>query len=288
MNDNHTRCIICGSESFKRLFSKRSGFGEVFHLVRCRGCGLQSVYPMPSEDEIQKYYRADYFTRRTDRGYDNYFSEKMKREIERIIQLNLKDLNFYEHEKSIAGERRVLDIGCAAGYFVSFMRDRNWHAEGIDISRECVDYAREVMKQRVIQGNYLNVHFKERFHLITLWATIEHLHHPDRVLRKISNDLEDSGMLFLSTCRVGGINFMKFFGKKWRFYNFPEHLFFFSYETIKKLLEQNGLRLLDYITYGSGIGRSGNRLRRAADHLAKRLSIGDMMLISARKERRGS
>jgi hypothetical protein len=94
-------------------------------------------------------------------------------------------------------------------------------------------------------------------------------------------------MLFLSTCRVGGINFMKFFGKKWRFYNFPEHLFFFSYGTIKKQLEQNGLRLLDYITYGSGIGKGGTIVRRAADYLAKRFSIGDMMLISARKGSQG-
>lgn len=284
MNDNQDmECIICNAYNHQSLFHKRSEGGELFQLLRCRGCGLQFVYPRPSEEEIHRYYRVNYFTRRTERGYNNYFSENLKKEIERVVQLNLGDLGFYEYEKTIRGEKRVLDIGCAAGYFVRLMQERSWHSEGIDISGECVAYAREVMKQKVRQGNYLDVRFREKFNLITLWATIEHLHHPDRVLRKVCRDLDDSGMLYLSTCRVDGINFMRLFGKKWRFYNFPEHLFFFSYETIKKLLEQNGLRLVDCITYGSGFGRSGTGVRRAADYLAKRLSVGDMMLVSARK-----
>lgn len=288
MNDNQAmRCIICNEYNHQSLFHKRSEGGELFQLLRCRGCGLQFVYPRPSEEEIHRYYRVNYFTRRTERGYNDYFSRSLRKEIERVVLLNLEDLGFYEYEKTIRGEKRVLDIGCAAGYFVRLMQERGWHSEGIDISSECVDYAREVMQQEVRQGNYLDVRFREKFNLITLWATIEHLHHPDRVLRKICSDLDDSGMLYLSTCRVDGINFMRLFGKKWRFYNFPEHLFFFSFETIKKLLEQNGLRLVDCITYGSGFGRSGTGVRRAADYLAKRLSVGDMMLVSARKKNAG-
>jgi len=284
MGKNEIRsCIVCRETELKKVFQKSSPFGEIFQLVQCKNCGLQFVHPQPSEDEIRKYYQKHYFLQRTDRGYNNYFSPAMKREIERIIQLNLKDLGFADYEQRLGTERRALDIGCAAGYFVNFMSERGWGAAGIDISPECVRFAQEVLKKNVIRGDYLSNTYHHKFHLITLWATIEHLHHPDRVVKKMYDDLEEKGMLYLTTCRIGGVNFMKLFGKQWRFYNLPEHLYFFSYPTMKLLLEQFGFTVVKYVTYGSGLGKGGSALRRSADFLARRCGMGDMMLIAARK-----
>ena len=76
---------------------------------------------------------------------------------------------------------------------------------------------------------------------------------------------------------------MQFFGANWRYYNFPEHLFFFSYESMKKLLELNGFKIVSYSTYGSGMGKGGSIVRKITDHLAKNYYLGDMMLIGAVK-----
>jgi len=273
---------ICGSPKAKKLFQKPSRGNNLFNLMRCRECGLEYLSPRPDTNEINEYYNLDYFKRRTDRGYDDYFSDEIKKEIGRVVELNLKDLNFYRFEQGLTGKKRALDIGCAAGYFVEYLNKRGWDSCGIDIAQDCVNAA-EKSGLNVSKGNYLDADFRSKFDLVTLWATIEHLHYPYEFLKKISLELKDKGMIYISTCRSGGINFMKLFGKNWRFYNFPEHLYFFSFPAIKKVLNNAGFNVVEYITYGSGIGKQGSAVRKYADFLARHIYLGDMMLISAVK-----
>ena len=172
------KCIICSSRSIKSLFIKESARSEMFNLSKCRQCALQFITPRPTEEEIKKYYSREYFTRRTDRGYDNYFSNKIKAEIERVIRLNLESLDFHGFEKKLSGEKNVLDIGCAAGYFLNYLKDRGWAQKGVDVSKDCVDFARGLGLD-IEYGNYLELDFQRKYNLITIWATIEHLHHPE-------------------------------------------------------------------------------------------------------------
>jgi len=276
------KCIICKTDDLKILFKKESPIGESFTLIKCRQCGLQFLSPRPTEEEIKKYYERKYFTRRTDRGYNDYFSSSLKAEIERVFKLNLKDLNFFDFEKGLNKDKRLLDIGCAAGYFLNYMNKRGFDVTGVDVSKCCVDFAR-TSKLNVKNHDYLKIDFCKRFHLITLWATIEHLHHPQLVIKKAYQDLEDNGMLFISTCRIGGFNFMRLFGKRWRYYNFPEHLFFFSYKNLSELLRLSGFKVIRFVTYGSGIWKRGTLTKKVADFIAKKFFTGDMMLIQAKK-----
>ena len=136
-------CILCGAHRRRSVFSKRSAEGETFTLARCASCGLRYLSPRPDEDEIGRYYQSTYFTRRTDRGYDNYFAPGTRAQIERLFLLNLEDLGFADFERSLPERRTSLDIGCAAGYFVNMLAARGWSARGIDISESCVAFARD-------------------------------------------------------------------------------------------------------------------------------------------------
>lgn len=254
----------------------------MFTLVKCDECGLRYLSRVPDEDEIEKYYTNTYFYERTDRGYNNYFSQEVRNEVERVFRLNLKDLGFLDFEKTLGGKKNSLDIGCAAGYFVNYLKEAGWESMGVDISGDCVRFA-VANELDVKSGNYLKLDFPQKFNLITLWATIEHMHHPDLVLEKAYNDLKNGGMIYISTCRAGGINFMRLFGENWRYYNFPEHIYFFSYRNLKRLLNASGFRITGYKTYGSNLGKSGSFLRRVADVSAKKFYLGDMMIVSAKK-----
>ena len=176
-------CIICGSDVFTYLFSKSSILGEEFILVKCDKCRLKFLLQVPDESEIRQYYKKEYFLNRTERGYNNYFSDSTRNEIRRVIDLNLRDLKFFEFEKKIPEKRYSLDIGCAAGYFVEFLDDRGWYSYGIDVSDDCVEFVRN-SGLRIFKGDYLKKKFKNKFDLVTLWATIEHLHKPDMILKK--------------------------------------------------------------------------------------------------------
>ncbi len=276
-----SECIICKNKKFQPLFKKKAVDGEKFSLLKCKKCGLQLISPRPTREKIAKYYNKTYFTKRSERGYNNYFSKEIKTEIDRVIKLNLADLNFKEINEQ---GKNALDIGCAAGYFVNYLARIGWHAAGLDLSKECVDFAKKKLKLNVKNNDYLKSRFPHKFDLITLWATIEHLHYPEKFLEKIFTDLKVEGQLYISTCRTGGINFMKLFNQKWRYYNFPEHLYFFSIKNIKTFLQNKGFEIIKIFTYGSGLGKSGSLLRKIADFTAKYFRMGDMMVISARKK----
>lgn len=288
-------CNTCGQNRFRPIYTKESPLGESFSIVSCKSCGLVQVNPQPGFLEVKKYYDDSYFTQRTERGYDNYYSDHLRKEISRVFQLNLSDLDFFSWESERLTQKQPgknltsLDIGCAAGYFVSYMKGRGYDAYGIEIADGPVRFARETLKLNIFQENFLDwdPQFQNQFDVITLWATIEHLHKPKETLEKIKNHLKPGGVLILSTCRYGLL--AKLAGLKWRYLNVPEHLYYYSYKGLKNLLLSLGYHHPVSFTYGSGMtSRPGARfffkLRKwMMDRLVKRFQLGDMMVFMVKK-----
>ena len=282
-------CNSCGEKNFKQLFQKKSSKDEIFQIVKCQTCGFVQVNPQPSMEEVAKYYSEDYFTKRTDRGYDNYYSDKIRSEIERVFRLNLEDLGFFEWEKILSKTKRTIDIGCAAGYFVNYMKSQGWKAEGIEIAEGPVRFATEVLHLPITKADFLNwdIERKEKFELITLWASIEHLHKPKETLEKIYSHLEPGGRMILSTCRYGILAWIT--GINWRYMNVPEHLYYYSLKGIIHECEKIGFKKISFITYGSGMTARKNSsfLYRTAkkfmDWFVKWTNQGDMMAIQFEK-----
>ncbi len=246
--------------------------------------------PRPSSEELSDCYQGDYFEKRTDRGYANYRSEAVRRQVERVFALNLADLGFFQREKDLLQKGgRCLDVGCAAGYFVSFMQERGWRARGIEISEPMVDHARR-QGLDVVHADFLAGDVADSYDLVTLWASLEHFAEPRRLLYRLQQAVRPGGSLILSTCRRGLLSSLT--GPQWRYMNVPEHLFFFSLTGLKSLLSEYGFVPVKHITYGSGfttkVGASFSyRLaKRIADPLVKLTGQGDMMALHF--ERAGS
>lgn len=283
-------CNHCNAREFTFLYEKMSSKEELFTIVKCKNCGLVQVNPQPTLQEVNKYYSNEYFTRRTDRGYDNYYSDKMKAEISRVFSLNLEDLRFFEWEQSLHFENKsCLDIGCAAGYFVDFMRSRGWQAKGIDIADKPLEFARQQLSLDVIQADFLqwDKDIEQTFDLITLWASIEHLHQPRETLEKIYRHLKPEGRLIVSTCRYGVLAALN--GKNWRFMNVPEHLYYYTLELLTEQMASIGFQPIHHITYGSGMtaqksaGWLYQQWKSLADNLVKWTDQGDMMALILQK-----
>ncbi len=281
MKMHNSTCPVCESDDIRRKFAKQSKFGNSYTIFKCKNCRHECIYPLPSDEELAQYYDESYFTVRTERGYNNYFSEETKEQINRVSLMNLHDIHFVKFEHTLPPKRRSLDIGCAAGYFVELLQKRGWDAFGIDVSAECTAFAKKELGLPIIQGDYLNTKYSVPFDLITLWATIEHLPRPDLFLAKARGEIYKSGRLYLSTCRSDSL-FKRIKKQKWRYYNVPEHIHYFSKRSLSLLLEKSGFAIERYFTYGSGIGPGGSVQRKGADFLAKKMKMGDMIVVSAR------
>lgn len=282
-------CDVCESTSFQERFKKTGADGKRYSVSVCDGCGLMQTLPKPSDEELAKLYQDKYFKKRTDRGYDNYLSDSLRNELHRVWGLNLNDLGFTALEKTMLknGQSRCLDAGCAAGYFVDYMNQRGWQAEGIEIGEEVSSFGRDKLGLKITTADFMNYKFEEPFDLVTLWASIEHFRSPKKALRSISEMLRPGGKLIISTCRTGFQSAL--LGPYWRYMNVPEHLFFFTLEQLTGLASRFGLIRKSYITYGSGFtGKKDadflyNLIKTVADNAAKATDQGDMMALMLEK-----
>lgn len=286
------RCKICDHNQCKILFSKKGKDLNLYYIVKCKSCGVIQTYPQP--EEIKHLYQKEYFETRTDRGYNNYLSEKLKNQLIKVWELNLNDLNFYQYENKIFQREpkpKLLEIGCAAGYFLEYMKNRHWEVMGVEISEEMCEFAQKQFHINVINIDFLSLNFdyKSNFNCIVLWASIEHFKDPISVFKKVYDLLKDKGIFIFSTCRWGIL--AKIQKEKWRFMNVPEHLFFFNEKQLTNILHEIGFKKVSMITYGSGLTAKPDMnffyklSKTILDKVVKLINQGDMLAMMFIKEK---
>ncbi|MDH5720235.1 MAG: class I SAM-dependent methyltransferase [Spirochaetia bacterium] len=275
-------CIFCEGDTAFIFEKQSSSTKKKYKIYECKNCGLWQIHPRVSAEETNELYQKNYFKKRTDRGYDNYNSEKVRQSVEDTFYKNLNDLDFFKWEETLPSCRKSLDIGCAAGYFVEYLHNRKWNSQGIDVAKEMIEAAQK-RKLTVYNADFLKKRFETNsYHLVTMWAAIEHLEDPQKFLEKISAILKPGARLILTTCHTG--YFAKRKKENWRYLNVPEHMWFFSRKSLEMMGEKHGLKLNRSFTYGSGFTTIENaglkyRIQKAiCDRLAKIFHLGDMIV----------
>lgn len=88
--------------------------------------------------------------------------------------------------------KRLLDIGCAYGYFVGTFRKNGVDAYGIDISEFAIEQACEEAKRYIFKAKAQDIPFPDNFFdLIVSWDTLEHI--PEQDLPKATSEINRVG-----------------------------------------------------------------------------------------------
>jgi 2-polyprenyl-3-methyl-5-hydroxy-6-metoxy-1,4-benzoquinol methylase len=229
-------CLFCGRSDEALRF--RDG---PFRVVECRQCGLVYVNPRLPPERLHEMYQEEYWSsdRAKEFGYTQYLHEGPL--YRRTYRLRSGLIRRYKPQPG-----RVLDVGCAAGFFLSVMADQGWQTTGVEISAPMVAYARETLALPDIRrGDILGTDLPERsFDVITLWDVIEHLEDPRPHLRRAAALLKDDGVLVLETQNVAS-RFARLLGPRWQHYKHEEHLYHFDPATLARLLDECGFTLLE-------------------------------------------
>ena len=230
-------CALCGSGGRSTLFEE-----PPFSVVRCSTCGLVYVTPRLSPDALlEEIYDESYWKSDSPkvRGYADYSAERAF--YERTFRIRAKFVRRFA-----APPGKVLDVGCAAGYYLSTAREDGWECAGVEPSRPIAETARKNLPGvEIFTGLLEDAPFeKETFDLVTLWDVVEHTPDPVSFLRAAASMVKPGGILVLETQNVDSL-FARILGRKWQHYKHSEHLFHFSPYTLRRLLEDAaGLTIL--------------------------------------------
>lgn len=239
--DTKVVCYLCDSADSRALLLGRDRLHRVddslFQIYYCNQCGLLSLFPQPTEKELQKYYPEDYGPYHTESSVLKYGA--LSRIFKKILSLLSRKKGKISPDMSNA---RLLDFGCGGGAYLDTMRKYHprWEFYGFDNNEHACAYAR-AKGFTVFTGNIENElgRFVGYFDSIHLGHVIEHLPDPKATLSFLRTLLKPGGEIRMTTPNGGSLA-AKLFKSYWFALDTPRHLFLFSPSTISQLLSQVG------------------------------------------------
>lgn len=260
-------CPLCGKHTAARRW-----LSDGVDFVECSGCGLWRQQPQPLIEAVLARYGDEYLEYETARHLEY-----------RAIALKSLAEAGLEPASGSTRRRSVLEIGCATGALLSAFVEAGWEAVGVEAGPSMAEYARKVFGLDVRTGTLDEAGIERgRFDVVMATHLIEHLNEPRRFLRQVRDALRDDGALYLVTPNSDGFQAW-LLGSRWRS-AIRDHLYLFSARTMGAMLAEEGFTVEYMGTWGGWpAGMKPEWLKRPIDRAAKRLGVGDVMVVRAVK-----
>jgi len=136
---------------------------------------------------------------------------------------------------------RLLDVGCAAGFFMEGALEAGFDAAGIELSPVAIRFADPVIKPRIVQGdvNTLLAGDTRQFDVVTAFDIIEHTFDPSAFVADLGRVLAPGGLLVISTPDTG--HWLRpLMGARWPMLQPDQHTFLLSRHAMRHLLVKAG------------------------------------------------
>ncbi|MFP4549185.1 MAG: methyltransferase domain-containing protein [Spirochaetales bacterium] len=142
--------------------------------------------------------------------------------------------------------RRLLDVGCAYGPFLSAANDCGYEVTGLDVAPSAVGYVRETLGFPAVTGSILDPSIRREleapYGVVSLWYVVEHFWELDTLLSALSDLVLPGGVLALATPHGQGVsarrNTESFFAASPR-----DHFTIWTRNSAKRLLREYGFEL---------------------------------------------
>lgn len=242
---NFRACPLCNADDTSLLFNKLG-----FNHVRCKNCDLVYVNPILTEEKLHNFYLDE-------ESYNNVLTNKLQ------IELDKRRFNYHldviEQYLDIQKPGKILDVGAGPGTFVEVAKERYWEPTAVEFNSFCVKRIK-LLGIECIDEPLENVYLPENsFDCITLWAVFEHLQNPHNMLQIINKLLRPGGILAILVPNINSLA-ARIMHESCATFSGDTHINFFSDQTLTKIQEMNGFKVLEAETLFSEVNTIKNYL----------------------------
>lgn len=154
-----------------------------------------------------------------------------------IQETKLDDDRRYEALKKLCAEKDVLEFGCGNGGFLRRIKNITANVAGIELMDEARDH---LAKEGMTVYKSLD-EIDKTYDVVCMFMVIEHLNHPDEILKKILDVLNPGGFFICETPNADDVLISKYDCDEFKDFTYwSEHVLLFTSETLEKLLLRNG------------------------------------------------
>lgn len=224
-------CYICKSTSF---ISRRGQVRDApdLKILECTKCGLVTLNSL-SHIEVGFYEKS------------GMHGAEPKSMAAWLKDTDWDDQRRFEMLKTSLPNKKVLDFGCGAGGFLNKAQHLAVSVAGIEIERRVQEHWRDKITI------HASVEFAGKgYDLITAFHVIEHLSDPLAMLKTLAAKLAKGGRMIIEVPSAEDALLTLYDSNAFQHFTYwSQHLFLFNSETIRRLAEKAGLRILSIQQY---------------------------------------
>lgn len=254
----HVRCALCGADD-TAVVATKGDLTEDMTTVACRRCALVYLNPRPTIAAYDDFHVADFLAQRHGISAAGDVAYKVKGS-----ELAMKSAVEHFLRPVLRPGIRVLDVGCGIGTQLHLIKKDVPDAvvRGIELATVDVDAAKKFYGLDLFAGSleqFASAHPAERFDLIVLHHTFEHLPDPRSSLRTLASLLAPRGTLFIAVPNVMNIR------KRPEIFFQIAHPYAYAPATLQKMLALAGFSVIRFNRRGAYPGGMEVLAQRTAE-----------------------
>ena len=236
---HYSQCPICSSPKIALSLSAKdfTVTKENFPIWKCKDCSLQFTQDVPEQSAIGKYYQSEAYISHSDtkEGIIN----KLYHSVRKFTLSNKRKLIFSQTKKQ---KGNILDVGCGTGAFLNTMKETGWSITGLEPDEQAAQNAKSLYNIDTQSSDQLFNLPANSFDAITMWHVLEHVHQLQEYIAQLKKLLTKNGVLFIAVPNYTSHD-AAHYKESWAAYDVPRHLYHFSPESMKVLIEKHGMNI---------------------------------------------
>ena len=267
LSGNAYQCLLCGGTEGEVLLEWEEGY----QIIGCTTCDLATAnFSVADKKE------------HIDIAYNNdIYYEKFEREI--VAHYEYRKMNMGKERYSYIVERlnldhddlRLLDVGCGAGWFLSYLQDRGVECRGLEVNPMAVRFCQK-HGLNVADGS-LEDEPHGQYGVITMFDVLEHLDDPLSAVSAARDKLKPGGYLVAYTPNIHSIGYELMGSNQNTMLPF-EHTCFFSDKAFRYLADKTSCEIYSVEVFGFDI-MDYLLMKEHEDGYEYTTKLGDMMLL---------
>lgn len=216
-------------------------------VIDCKTCGYIHLHPIPSKEKLMDFYGREYHSNIKQFDYskvdDEYVNRKLTEVRSQAGYLHVYNLvNRYLTSGTNPG--KMLDIGCGNELLSVYFREKGWSSSVIEPNQDAVKYLRKF-------GVNVHENFAEDLSrlglsglsFVNIQYVLEHVSSPELILKQVHDAMEPGGLIRIcvpNDFSAAQMAYQEFYNQDMHWVADPDHINYFSYSSLNKLLNKAG------------------------------------------------